>query len=65
MDNLDKEQVIQICEAYEDGQMAGRMNLSADNNIHTRESKEFYAWIVGHNMGIQMEFIEYEEGYIN
>ena len=65
MDNKEIQQVIQICEAYEDGQMAGKMNLSADNNIHLKESKEFYAWVVGHNMGIQLEFIEYEEGYIN
>ena len=65
MNDTEKQEVITIVEAYEDGQMAGRMNLSADNNIHTRESKEFYAWIVGHNMGIAGTFIEYEEGYIN
>ena len=64
-DEKEIENVVQICQAYENGFNAGRMNLSADNNAHMRESDEFYAWHFGHNIGIQLELMEYEEGWIN
>ena len=65
MDEEEIENVVQICQAYEHGFNAGRMNLSSDNNTHDRESNEFYAWMFGHNIGIQIELMELDEGYIN
>ena len=65
MDEEQIEEVIEICQSYEHGFSAGRMNLAADYNKHEYQSKLYYAWMCGHNTGIQLELIEYEEGYIN
>ena len=62
---MEVENIVEICQAYEDGFSAGRMNLSADNNIHKLESDNYYAWLLGHNIGIQIELIELDEVYIN
>lgn len=55
------EEVIEIVEAYEYGYQAGRMNFSSDTNNYTRESACFYAWLLGHNNGLQSELFELNE----
>jgi hypothetical protein len=59
------EEILEICSAYESGVNAGRMNFSADLNSHEEETTLYYAWAIGHNTGIQTEFIEMDEIYIN
>ena len=65
MDEQEIDQVVEICQAYEHGFNAGRMNLAADNNDYKRETPKYYAWMLGHNIGIQIELMELDEGYIN
>ena len=54
------EEVLEIVEAYELGYQAGRMNLSPDRNHYTNKSNKFYAWLLGHNNGIQNVIVELE-----
>ena len=65
MDEKEIENVVEICQAYENGFTAGRMNLASTNNTFKRESEQYYACVLGHNVGIQTEFVELDEGYIN
>ena len=55
------EKVAEICQAYELGYSAGRMNLSVDHNEYRKKSDNYYAWLMGHNTGIQTEMIELDE----
>lgn len=64
MDDEEIENVVSICQAYNDGYNAGRMNMSIDN-YYTHSSGEYYAFMFGHNVGMQAEFLEYEEGYLH
>ena len=59
------EEIITICQSYEDGFSAGRMNISADNNPFFTKDKRYISWMLGHNIGIQVELLQMEEGYIN
>ena len=59
------ETIIELCEAYESGFNAARMNLSSDNNDYIKKTDNYYAWMLGHNVGIQAELFELDEGWIN
>jgi hypothetical protein len=59
------ENILEICQAYESGINAGRLKFSADNNEYEKETDLFYAWALGHNMGIRTELIDLSEGWIN
>jgi len=59
------EEVVEICQAYENGFAAARLNFSNDYNQHKRDSPSYYAWVLGHNNGIQLTLIEHTEGWIN
>lgn len=65
MDDKEIEEVVAICQEYELGMNAGRLNLSMDNNKNQLATPKYYAWMLGHNIGIQNELIELDEGYIN
>ena len=58
------DEIVQICSCYESGFNAGRMKLSSDNNPHMNE-KLYMSWMLGHNIGVQLDFMEYDEGWIN
>ena len=55
------EEVIEICEAYELGLVAGKMNLSTEYNNFKDKSSPYYAWLLGHNSGLQQEMFELAE----
>lgn len=55
------EKVVEICQAYEQGYSAGRMNLATDANTYEDKTDNYYAWLLGHNTGLQLEMIEVEE----
>jgi hypothetical protein len=57
----DVEEVLEIVEAYEIGYRAGRMNFSYDTNIYQDKSPCFYAWLLGHNSGLEAELFELDE----
>ena len=65
MDNREIENVVEICQAYKRGFDAGRINLATIHNEFKHETEQYYAWILGHNVGVQTELIELDEGYIN
>ena len=65
MDEKEVEQVVEICQEYEHGMSAGRLKLSMDANKNIKETPKYYAWLLGHNIGLQNELIELDEGYIN
>jgi hypothetical protein len=60
---MEIEKVLEICAAYESGYTAGRLNFAVDTNVHSRETELYYAWMVGHNMGIQLELMELDDFY--
>lgn len=62
---MEVENIVELCQAYENGFSAGRMNLSSDNNGYHRETDNYYAWMLGHNIGIQIELMELEDTYVN
>jgi len=55
------ERIVEICQAYESGYMAGRMNMAIDTNEYQHKTDQFYAWMLGHNTGIQLELMELDE----
>jgi hypothetical protein len=65
MDNKEIENVVEICQAYKVGFDAGRMNLSTVYNDYKKETEQYYAWILGHNVGVQAELMDLDEGWIN
>lgn len=59
------ERVLDICVAYEEGYQHGRMLLSSDHNGYPDKSEPYYAWMLGHTNGLQVEFVETNEEIIN
>jgi hypothetical protein len=65
MENKEIENVVEICQAYKVGFDAGRLHLSTIYNEYEKETENYYAWILGHNVAIQSELTDYDEGWIN
>ena len=61
MQNIDK--IAEICAAYEMGYNASRMGLATIYNEFSDKSEAYYAWLIGHNVGLQTELINIEEEF--
>lgn len=56
---------MQICNCYALGYHAGLNNFSDAANIFKKDTDEYYAWLIGYNVGLQTEFYNHEDGVIH
>jgi hypothetical protein len=61
MQNIDK--IAEICSAFEMGKYASSLGLSTIYNEFADESDAYYAWMIGHTVGLQREFEDVEETF--
>lgn len=61
MENIDK--VAEICAAYEMGYNASRMGLAVIYNEFTDKSDAYYAWMIGHTVGLSTELDEVKQEF--
>ena len=62
MEEMDIDEVLNICIAYERGYLAGQTLQSANTNSYEENSKTYYAWLFGHNNSLTKEMLENNEG---
>ena len=61
MQDIDK--IAEICAAFEMGKHASFLGLSTIYNEFSDKSDAYYAWMIGHNVGLNTELLNVEEEF--